>query len=102
MHRSTHSSNVENQRRVVVCCRTRRHVAWRMALLGIGLLLALATRAEALEIDEVVWGFDGKVTPDCFNPLSILVSNRTPNTFDGTLTLQQSLGSNVVDAKLVE
>jgi hypothetical protein len=74
----------------------------RAAILSVALLAAFGQRASALEVDEVVWGFDGKVVKGCFNPLSILVSNRSAEAFDGTLVLQQSVGSNEVDARLEE
>jgi hypothetical protein len=53
----------------------------------IGLLLATVCPLRALEIQQAIWGFDGHVVPDCFNPLSVLVANPGGAPFDGTLVL---------------
>jgi hypothetical protein len=41
----------------------------------------------ALEVQQTLWGFDGRVVPEHFNPFSVLVSNPGNLAFDGTLTL---------------
>lgn len=46
-----------------------------------------AASAQALEVQQTLWGFDGRVVPDRFNPLSVLVSNPSNLAFDGALTL---------------
>ncbi len=48
--------------------------------------------APALEIKEVRWGFDGKVVPNHFAILSLLVQNPGSAPFDGELILEQSQG----------
>ena len=59
--------------------------------------------AYALEVEEVVWGFDGQAVPYRFNPLSVLVSNPSPEPFDGTLRLRRTITSRTyVGAPLVE
>ena len=47
-----------------------------------------AVSAQALEVQQTLWGFDGHVVPDRFNPLSVLVANPGNLTFEGVLTLQ--------------
>ncbi|MEZ6127437.1 MAG: hypothetical protein R3C59_01980 [Planctomycetaceae bacterium] len=46
-----------------------------------------------LKVVDTIWGFDGRVQPGQFNPLSILLDNQTPDTIDGTLTLQEMQGA---------
>lgn len=53
-----------------------------------------AVSAQALEVQQALWGFDGHVVPDRFNPLSVLVSNPGNVTFEGALSLHpESMGS---------
>ncbi len=56
------------------------------------LVLLGAARGEALEVQQVLWGFDGRVVPGRFNPVSVLVANRGGAAFDGVLTLAPTLG----------
>lgn len=56
-------------------------------------LALLAASAQALEVQQTLWGFDGHVVPDRFNPISVLVSNSGNLAFDGALTLQPESGS---------
>lgn len=42
-----------------------------------------------LKAVEQIWGFDGRVQPGQFNPLSILLDNQTDDSVEGTLTLQR-------------
>jgi len=58
----------------------------------LALVLLGAGRVEALEIQQVLWGFDGRVVPGRFNPVSVLVANQGGGTFDGTMTLAPTLG----------
>ena len=46
----------------------------------------------ALEIQRTLWGYDGHVVPNCFNPLSVLVANPGDAAFAGTLTLSNGGG----------
>jgi hypothetical protein len=50
-------------------------------------LLLLPATALAVEIQETVWGFDGKVVPGRFNLLSVLVVNSAGSAFEGELRL---------------
>ncbi len=63
----------------------------------------LAGVANAIDVEEVRWGFNGKVAPNRFNVLSVLISNQTPQTFSGDITLYKRLGGGgYVDAKITE
>jgi hypothetical protein len=68
----------------------------RLAAL-LALAFALASPAAAVEVQEVRWGFDGKVVPERINVLSILLSNDSNRTFDSVLTLshREGLGGRV-------
>ena len=61
-------------------------------LLVVVLLAAFPSRSRALDVGETRWGFDGRATPQCFNLLSVLVSNPTPEPFEGILELRESIG----------
>jgi hypothetical protein len=57
----------------------------------------------AIDIGEIRWGFDGRATPQCFNPLSVLVINPGSRPFEGTLELRDSIGTGGrVGAALIE
>lgn len=56
------------------------------------LVLLGAVRAEALEVRQVLWGFDGRVVPGRFNHVSMLVANPGNGTFDGPMTFAATLG----------
>ena len=56
------------------------------------LVLLGAVRGEALEVKQVLWGFDGRVVPGRFNPVSVLMANPGGGTFDGAMTLAPTLG----------
>ncbi|MFK7821595.1 MAG: hypothetical protein AB8G99_22980 [Planctomycetaceae bacterium] len=49
--------------------------------------------AQKLKIAQVVWGFDGRVTPNEFNQVSILFDNQGDEAFDGTLRLRKRRGT---------
>jgi hypothetical protein len=59
---------------------------------------------DAIEIEQVLWGFDGKVNLHQFNPVSILISNPSDRPVDLTLRLRSfgSSGVDPVDAPLQE
>lgn len=65
--------------------------------------LLFAAPATALDLVETRWGFDGKIVPQRFNIVSVLVDNPSPEAFDGRLVLQKQLNMGMkVDAPLVE
>lgn len=47
------------------------------------------SRGPELKAVEVIWGFNGRVQPGQFNPLSILLDNQTDKAIDADITLQQ-------------
>lgn len=68
-------------------------VAWQL----------LSGFAFAIDVDEMRWGFNGKVAVNRFNVLSVLVRNSTGQPFDGKVRLIKRLNSaSQVDAPLVE
>ena len=50
---------------------------------------AIAQSGPTLKVVEHTWGFDGRVQPGQFNPLSILLDNQTDQAIDATATLQR-------------
>src|SRR3989304_4788149 len=56
------------------------------------MLTAFSGQAWAVEVEQVLWGFDGQATPNCFNIISILISNPTPEPFDGVFALREENG----------
>ena len=54
------------------------------------LLLLMAPAAEALDVAEVRWGFDGRAVPDWINPVSILLVNSSNKPYEGLLALSKS------------
>ena len=58
----------------------------------LALVLLGAVRAEALEVRQVQWGFDGRVVPGRFNHVSLLVANPGQGTFDGPMSFAATLG----------
>lgn len=49
---------------------------------------AQSNRAQ-LKVVETIWGFDGRVQPGQFNPLSILLDNQTDEAIDAVISLQK-------------
>lgn len=73
-----------------------------IACAGIGLMCPCAN-AQKLKINQVVWGFDGRVTPNEFNPVSILLDNQSDEPFEGSIALQQRSGTGqAIGAPFVE
>ncbi|MBM4076686.1 MAG: hypothetical protein FJ267_13735, partial [Planctomycetes bacterium] len=65
--------------------------------------VALSSSAQALDVIDVRWGFNGKVALNRFNLLSVLVNNPTPQPFDGEIKARKTLGgAGFVDAPVVE
>ena len=65
-------------------------------------LLLSALHAHALEVRQVLWGFDGRVVPNRFNPVSVLISNPDGKVFDDALSLTETRGLNISDADIVQ
>ena len=55
--------------------------------------VSLIAQEAQLKVVAHVWGFDGRVQPGQFNPLSILLDNQTADPIDAKLTLQHIQGS---------
>lgn len=71
-------------------------------LLAVTSSVTLAQQPKAkLKVREVVWGFDGKVLPNSFNPVSILLDNQGEEAFDGVITLRARQGLSYAGARLV-
>lgn len=63
----------------------------------------LSGLASAIEIEDMRWGYNGKVALNRFNILSVLVQNPTPQPFTGEMRLVKKLGgAGTVDARIVE
>lgn len=54
---------------------------------------SVSAQQQAVDIERIDWGFDGRVVPYRFNVLSVLVRNNTAVEFDGTFRLSKTLGS---------
>jgi hypothetical protein len=52
-------------------------------------LLVAAASASALEVQEIKWGYNGKVLPGRLNPLYVRVYNPSDRPFEGTLVLSR-------------
>ena len=57
-----------------------------VAALSIGLA---ARTAQALEVKQVLWGFDGRAVPERINLLSVLVDNPAADPYNGDATVYQ-------------
>ncbi len=71
-------------------------ILWSCLALAVSLAASMCRPVLAFEtpdvtIEETVWGFDGQACEGLFTPLSVLVRNNTPATFEGTLRLTKSL-----------
>lgn len=78
----------------------------RRIAVAAGLLLAVVAAfprdAQALDVEQVRWGFDGQVVSRQFNLLSLLVSNPSTEAFDGKIELHKTANGRRIDAPLVE
>src|SRR5262245_4829947 len=80
-----------------------RFLAIGVATLVAGLsVTAYARSAEALEVRQTEWGFDGQIVPQRFNLFSVLVDNTAANPFEGKIELRKMAYGKQVDAVLVE
>ncbi len=81
----------------------RRRLAFRLLLAAAAVLAAWPGKSWAIDVSEIRWGFDGRVTPQCFNLLSVLITNPAPFPFEGTLELHELIGGGTrVGAALAE
>jgi len=60
-----------------------------MAAVVFALSALLASTAKAIDVEQWIWGFDGKAVTDHFTPLSIRVSNPSAEPFDGFIVLRK-------------
>jgi len=58
--------------------------------------------AQAVEVTQTVWGFDGQIVMQRFNLFSVLVDNPSANPFEGTVRLKKLVANKQVDAVIVE
>lgn len=58
-----------------------------VALLALVCLAAFASTVRAVEVRELLWGFDGAPRAGCFNPLTIVLHNERAESYEGTLRL---------------
>lgn len=56
-------------------------------------MLCSVAYGQKLKIVDVQWGFDGRVTPNEFNPVSILMDNQGDEAFEGNFVLRQRRGT---------
>ena len=56
----------------------------------VAVVLFCTNAALAIDVDEVRWGFDGRVVPYHFNLLSIAISNPADKEFEGVIRLQKT------------
>ena len=64
--------------------------AWKQPLFAVLALFLVGGPVVAVDIEETIWGFDGRVVPYRFNPLSLLVSNNTEEPVGIQLRLQRA------------
>ena len=72
-------------------------VIWMIACLS---PLGSVNAAELLRIEGVAWGFDGKVVPNAFNPVSFSLHNDSNDPMNLPLVLERSNGVQPVDAPI--
>lgn len=77
-------------------CLTAMQLASRAILTSLMLVAILCCNSAVaqsngpqLKVVERIWGFDGRVQPGQFNPMSVLLDNQTDADIDATITLQQ-------------
>ena len=74
----------------------------RVLWLITALVLVFAATAGAVEVQQTLWGFDGRVRLGSFNPLSVYVYNGGEKPFDGALVLRKDSGAGPLGARLIE
>ena len=79
-------------------CSQRMSLLVRLTLTALVILTAVGSTAVAqsdrqeLKVVDHIWGFDGRVQPGQFNPLSILLDNQTNEDIEATVALQRIQG----------
>ena len=66
--------------------------------------LNVCSLVQAVDVEETIWGYDGRVVPYRFNPLSLLISNNSEESINLRLELRRSAraGSDRLGAKMEE
>lgn len=65
-------------------------------------LWAGAGTAQALDVIQTEWGFDGQIVLQRFNLFSVLVDNSTASPFEGAIQLKKFVAGKQVDALITE
>ncbi len=79
-------------------CSQRMSLLVRLTLTALVILTTVGSTAVAqsdrqeLKVVDHIWGFDGRVQPGQFNPLSILLDNQTNDPIEATASLQRIQG----------
>ena len=79
-------------------CSQRMSLLVRLTLTALVILTTVGSSAvaqsdkPALKVVDHIWGFDGRVQPGQFNPLSILLDNQTNEDIEATVALQRIQG----------
>lgn len=69
--------------------RQSRRFAPLAFLLAAAALAFASAAAQAIEVEQVFWGFNQTYLPGRFTPVSVLLTHRGPETWTGTITLEQ-------------
>jgi hypothetical protein len=87
-------------------CRARTRPPVRVLAIAVVVVVGVfqtSSEAWALDIEETLWGFEGTAFPNDFTPLSVKVSNPSPDPFEGTLQLRKTVSvGNYADVTLEE
>ena len=68
-------------------------VSFALTMVAVCVLAGAAqAQPKQIRIVESIWGFDGRVVPGQFNPLSILIDNLSDDPVEGFVTLQSVSG----------
>jgi hypothetical protein len=64
--------------------------------------LVWPTPVRAVDVEDVIWGFDGQVIHRRFNPVSVLFSNPKPEPFEGAVRLRSSTRAGIYNGAPIE
>ena len=82
---------------------SRNILAQALLLMLVLAPLSAAGAANQLDVQQQIWGFDGRVVPNRFVPLSLHIVNVSDRPFDGELTLTKASGvGGRIGAKMVK